>query len=191
MKWTCNFCQEGLLWQISVESMDFLPQKAFRYLTYPLKRNTVQKECLVSLVKPCEGHQQLPCCSFPGAALSLLQTSTMPACSPQAACKLSQETELSISSMYHIQQATAISHQSWLAGSAEQARVCRILSEHTLSLQNHHPKHYASSRGRYVGHVALLGPAKSLQQSLLYLWLLSIKKIKNKKSDCFEGLFKV
>lgn len=115
----------------------------------------------------------------------------MPVCSSQAVYELSEETALSMSSMYHIQQATAISHQSWLspgqlAGSAEEAQVCRIPCGHTSSLQNHHPKHCAFSQGSYVGHVALLGPAKSLQQSLLYLLLLSIKK-----GDCYFFLLSV
>lgn len=168
-KRTCDFCQEGLFHQISVELIDFPPQKAFCYLTYPPKQNTMQKARLGSPVKPWERHHQQPSCRSPGAALSLLQTSTMPACSPQAAYELNEETELSISGMNHIQQATAISHQTWLppgqlAGSAEQAQVCRTPCGHTLSLQNHHPKHCIFCQGSYVGHVAFLGPAKSLWQ---------------------------
>lgn len=84
--------------------------------------------------------------------------------------------------MYLIQKATAISHQSWfchgqLAERDEQAQVCRVPYGHTSNLQNHHPKPCAFIRRTYVGHVALFGPVNSLWQSLLYLLLLSIKKV--------------
>lgn len=54
---------------------------------------------------------------------------------------------------------------SW---SPEQAQVCRRLCGHISSLQNHLPKHCTFSQGSCVGYKGLLGPAKSLWQSLLY-----------------------
>lgn len=65
-KLTYSFCQENFLLHISVELIDFAPQKTILYLTYPLQQNATQKEHLGSPLKPWERHHQQPCCCSPG-----------------------------------------------------------------------------------------------------------------------------